>query len=300
MRIPRRYDRGVILAHAGSAHAGPWIWSAEPVQLAPVLLAATGYAWRVRTLSRRGRAVPRRRLAWFALAIALVLVALVSPLDYLGEERLLSMHMAQHLLLGDLAPLAFVLGLSGPLLRPVLALPVVGRLRILAHPLVALPLWVANLYVWHLPALYQGALEHDAVHALQHALFFGVGALMWAAVVEPLPGPAWFGTGSKFLYVVGVRLAGTVLANVFIWSAHPFYERYAEAPRLWGLSAAADQSVAGAIMLVEGSVVTLTALAWLFLRWASESELRQELVDAGHDPASVARAVRYGRAAVPS
>jgi cytochrome c oxidase assembly factor CtaG len=282
------------------AHAGPWVWSVEPLQLAPVVVAAAAYAQRARMLARRGRPVPGPRIAWFALGIALVLVSLVSPVDHLGEERLLTAHMAQHLLLGDLAPLAVVLGLSGPLLRPVLALPAVGRLRVLAHPLVALPLWALNLYVWHLPALYQGALEHDAVHALQHALFFGCGAFMWAAVVEPLPGPAWFGTGSKFLYVVAVRLAGTILANVFIWSAHPFYERYAEAPRTWGLSAAADQSVAGALMMVEGSVVTLAALAWLFLRWAQESELRQELVEAGHDPASVARAVRYGRAALPS
>ena len=114
--------------------------------------------------------------------------------------------MVQHVLLGDLAPLAFVAALTGPLLRPVLALPVIGKLRVLAHPLVALPIWAVNLYIWHLPALYEAALRHDSVHALEHVCFFTGGALMWAPVVEVLPGPAWFGTGTKLGYIVVVRL----------------------------------------------------------------------------------------------
>ena len=171
------------------------------------------------------------------------------------------------------------------MLRPVLALPVVGRLRVLAHPLVALPLWAANLYLWHLPVLYEAALRHDALHALEHACFFGFGVLMWAAVVEVVPGPAWFGTGWKLGYVVVVRLLETVLGNVFFWSGEPVYGTYARAERIWGIGPLADQGFAGGIMMVEGSLVTIAALAWLFLRLAKEGELRQELLERGLDRA---------------
>ena len=271
-------------------------WTLDPLQLAPLALAVVAYAMRFRTLARRATAVPRWKVASFVAFVLLAVLALASPLHELGEERLFSAHMIQHVVLGDLAALALVLSLSGPLLRPVLAVRAIDRLRILAHPLVALPLWTANLLAWHVPALYEGALRSEALHALEHVSFFTAGALMWAAVVEVLPGPAWFGTGAKLAYVVAVRLIETVVGNVFFWAGDPFYATYERAERAWGLSPAADQATAGAIMMIEGSVVTILALAWLFLRLGAEGELRQQLLERGLDPAQVRRAVRYGRA----
>jgi len=144
--------------------------------------------------------------------------------------------------------------------------------------------------------LYEAALRHDAVHALEHVCFFGFGALMWAPVIEVLPGPAWFGTGAKLGYIVVVRVVETILGNVFFWAGSVLYGTYERAERIWGLSALADQGTAGAIMMIEGSVVTIGALAWLFLRLGAEGELRQELLERGLDPRAVQRAVRYGRA----
>jgi cytochrome c oxidase assembly factor CtaG len=115
-------------------------------------------------------------------------------------------------------------------------------------------------------------------------------------VVEVLPGPMWFGTAAKFGYIVVVRVIETVLGNVFLWSGSVFYDPYAEAERTWGLSPLADQGIAGGVMMVEGSLVTLGALAWLFLRMWSEGERRQELLERGLDPRAVHRAVRFGRA----
>jgi putative membrane protein len=171
----------------------------------------------------------------------------------------------------------------------------VRALRFLAHPLVALPIWTVNLFLWHLPYLWEGALRHEAVHALEHACFFTAGAIMWSAVVEVLPGPEWFGTAAKMGYVAAVRTVSTILANVLLWAGTPFYDLYEQAHRPWGLSASADQGIAGGIMLVEGSLVTIGALAWLFLRLAQEGELRQQLLERGLDPRAVRRAVRYGR-----
>jgi putative membrane protein len=271
-------------------------WSFEPLQIVPALVVALLYARRVHTLRERGAPLPRWRVVCFGSGLALVLLALVSPIDAFGEEQFLFMHMAQHLLIGDLAPLLFVLGLTGPILRPVLALPAVGRLQVLAHPLVALPLWAANLYLWHLPGAYQAALHHDSIHAAQHVLFLACGGLMWASIFEVLPAPAWFGTGAKLGYTLAVRVLESILGNVFIWAGGVFYPFYRHSHDLWGISAHADQGIAGGVMMIEGSLVTMGVLVWLFLRMAQESELRQSLLEQGHDPRAVVRAVRYGRA----
>jgi cytochrome c oxidase assembly factor CtaG len=268
-------------------------WVLDPLQLAPIALVSVLFWRRSQTLRRRGTPLPARRAAFFWTGIALLLVALVSPVDDLAERHLFAFHMLQHVLLGDLAPLAFLAGVTGPVLRP--ALRYLHRLRPLSHPLVALPLWAVNLYLWHLPFLYEAALHHAAVHALEHACFFTGGLLMWAPVLEPLPAPEWFGSAAKLGYIVVVRLLTTVLANVFLWSGTVFYPFYS-GRGLWGVSALHDQGIAGAVMLIEGSLVTLAAIAWLFLRMWSEGELRQELLERGLDPRTVRRAVRYGRA----
>jgi cytochrome c oxidase assembly factor CtaG len=270
-------------------------WSLEPLQTFPLLLAPVLYARRASTLAMRGRPVPGLRQISFYFGVAIMLAAFISPIDTIGERNLFYVHMVQHLMLGDLGPLFIVLGLNRALLRPVLALPLVRHLRVLAHPLVAFPLWTLNLYLWHVPALYQSALHHSGVHALEHTGFFLSGAMMWAAAIEPLPGPAWFGTGWKSVYMLGVRVAGAVLANVFIWSDHVFYPAYAGGERDWGISPLSDQTIGGAIMFTEGGIVTLIAFALLFMRWQQESERRQQLLDRGVDPAVAARAARYSR-----
>ncbi len=271
-------------------------WNLDPLELVVVAAAGALYARRALTLARRGRAPSGARAAAFAGGLAVLLLALVSPVDTLGEERLFSVHMAQHLLLGDVAPLLVVLGLTGPLLRPLLALPVVGRLRALAHPLVALPLWAANFVAWHVPALFDAALRHDAVHALQHALFFVLGCFLWAALLEPLPGPAWFSAPWRIPYVLAMWLVMLVLSQVFLWVGRPLYAPYVHDPRTWGLSPLADQQAGGGVMLVESAFTMLPALVWVLLRVFREGEARQRLVDAGVAPAAAARSARYGRA----
>jgi putative membrane protein len=273
-----------------------------PLQLLPLFVAAILYARRSRTLSAEGRPVPAWRQICFAGGLALILAGLVSPLAHLGEELLLA-HMGQHLLIGDVATLLIVLGLTGPLLQPLLAIRAIDRLRVLAHPLVALPLWAINLYVWHVPALYQGALGGEPLHALQHVCFIGFGVLMWMPLVGPLPVPSWFGNVGRVGYAVGVRAAGMVLGNLFMWSGTVFYPDYAPGEAYWDISPLTDQSTAGVIMTAEGGLVTIGVLAWLFLRWAQQDTERQRLLDLAEsqgvalDEARAGRAVAAGRGA---
>ena len=201
-------------------------WTLDPLQLAPIALIAVAYAARARTLARRDQPVPGWRIALFSLGIVLLVLAVASPLAEVAEEELFSFHMAQHLLLGDLAPLCLLAGLTGPLLRPILALPGIMRARVFANPFVALPIWAANLVVWHVPFFYEAAIESSAVHAVEHVSFFAAGIVLWLPVLETLPAPEWFGTGPKLGFIVGVRLVATVIGNVFVWGGAPFYDVY--------------------------------------------------------------------------
>jgi putative membrane protein len=279
------------IAHVG----GP---AFEPLQLAALTLVATAYGFRALTLAQEGRAVPVWRAVCFASGMLLIAVAFLSPLDHIAGELFL-VHMTQHLLMGDLGALLIVLGLTGPLLQPLLANRWLGWLRHLVHPLVALPLWAVNLYLWHIPVLQDAALGSDPVHALQHACFIGFGVLMWMPLVGPLPQPQWFGIPAKIGYLVGVRFAGIVLGNVLMWSNSVFYSDYAAGEARWDLSAVTDQSVAGVIMMVEGGFVTLGVLAWLFFEWAKQDTERQRLLDLAEQrgvPLSDARAARAAAA----
>jgi putative membrane protein len=271
-------------------------WNLDPATLAIALFVSACYLRRVHTLARRGRRTALWRQAGFLLGIAVATLALVSPIDSLGDSRLLYAHMIQHLALGELAPLLILVGLSGPILRPILALPWMMRLRPLLNPLVALPIWAFNLYVWHFPALYESALHHEVVHVFMHACFFWTGMIMWGALLEPLPGPTWFGSGVKAAYVVLVRLLGCgILGNALIWIGSPLYPFYRPGERASGISPLADQQVAGAIMFVWGAFVTIFIFSWLFLRWTREAELRQSLLDVGTSPRVAGLAARYGR-----
>jgi len=270
-------------------------WTVEPVTLAVAVAASFAYWLRARTLAERGQPVPWWRVALFATGIALTVVAVASPVDAVGESDLFFLHMTQHLLLGDIVPMCLLAGLTGPLLQPLLAHLPVRRLRVLAIPYVALPIWALNLVIWFLPPLFDAAERHPAVHALFHVCLLTAGTIMWMPVFETLPAPEWFGTGAKLAYIVVVRMVGTVLANVLVWASEPFYEPYRGGGSHYGIGPLADQQLAGGIMLLYDSIVTLVAIAWLFLRMAHESEVRQQLLEQGLDERTVRRAVRYGR-----
>src|SRR3954463_11487134 len=156
-----------------------------PLEVLPLLLAAILYAKRSLTLADRGRPVPLWRQLCFAAGVLTMEAALVSPIAHLGEELVIA-HMVEHLLLGDVATLLLVLGLTGPLLQPILAIRFFDRLRVLAHPLVAFPLWALNFYVWHIPSLYDAAYAGAPVHALEQTCCIFSGSLMWMPVFGPL------------------------------------------------------------------------------------------------------------------
>src|SRR4051794_39642618 len=225
--------------------------------LALTFLAACLYAAAAVRVRRRRGTFSRVRALSFAAGLAVLLAGALMP-----DERF-SLHMTQHLLIGDIAPLLVVLGLTGPLLRPVLAIRALRALRVLAHPLVALPLWAIDLCVWHLTPLFDAALRHESLHALQHLLFFTCGALLWSALLELLPGPRWFRLPQRLGYLGVMWLVSLTLSQVFLWSSHPYY-----------YDSLNDQRAGGGIMLAEGSAVMLGVLVWLLWEALVRSEHR--------------------------
>lgn len=173
-------------------------------------------------------------------------------MNRIAETRLFSVHMGQHLVLLDLVPLLVALVLAS-------ATRLAG-----VHPLAAWLLWTTSLYAWHIPRLYDAALRHEALHVLEHVCFLGTGVLLWSAVLGSRP------VGWRLGCVAAAGLASAVLGNVFLWAGHAFYSPYAQAPRLWGLSSLTDQRLGGVVMLAEGSLVMLGAVAWIVLRSSTE------------------------------
>lgn len=265
-----------------------------------ILVAWLPYSRRTSTLAREGRAVPAWRRFCFGAGLLTLAGALSAPVDELSDQ-LLAAHMVEHLLIGDAASLLLVLGLTGPLLAPALRQPTLSRLRLLTHPAVALGLWAADFYVWHLPALYQAALRHEPVHGLEHACFLTFGLAVWMAILGPLPKPSWFGNAARLGYIVAVRLVGTIMGNVMVFSGSVLYPYYRAPDALHHIAPLTDQIIAGAMMMVEESFLTIGLFCWLFLKVAAENDERQRLVDTASrlgvplDERRAARAVAAGR-----
>jgi putative membrane protein len=244
--------------------------------------------------------VPGWRQACYAAGLLVLALALSPPVGKLSDQLLVA-HMAEHLMIGDIAALLLVLGFTGPLLAPLLRNRFIGRLRVLTHPVVAVTVWAVNFYLWHLPVLYQAALRHDVIHALEHATFLIFGIAVWMGLLGPLPKPQWFGNGARLAYIVVVRLIGTVLANAMIFAGTVWYPYYGPGDAHWHISAMADQISAAGLMMVEESLLTIGLFCWLFLKVARENDERQRLLDYAAsqgvelDERRAARAVAAGR-----
>ena len=226
-----------------------------------------------------------------------MVLAVASPIDAVGESDLFFLHMTQHLLLGDIVPMCLLAGLTGPLLQPLLARLPVKRAARPRDPVRRTPDLGAQPR--RSGSCRRSSTRQSAtpsIHIVFHLCLLTAGTIMWLPVFETLPAPEWFGTGAKLAYIVAVRMVGTVLANVLVWASAPVLRAVQERRlALRDRPARATSSSPAAIMLLYDSLLTLVAIAWLFLRMAQEGEVRQQLIERGLDERAVRRAVRYGR-----
>jgi putative membrane protein len=256
----------------------------DPGALVLVATAEGLYLRALRVLGGRGVTVPRGQVALWHLGIALWIVGFFSPIHALSED-LLSAHMAQHLLIADLAAPLLLAGARNPVLafllpRPALVTlarsgPLRRAFRWLRQPLVAVPVYVLVLYSWHFSIFFQAAVRHPVVHALQHMSFVAIGVLVWWSALEPkrrrLRGELW-----KVPYMIGARFAGMFLGMSFVLIRVPVYTGvYGSGDRGHGLSALADQQLAGGLMVTVDILIMVYALCFFFFRAAQDADRDQ-------------------------
>jgi putative copper resistance protein D len=250
----------------------------DPVLISLLLLASGLYVRALRILrGRRLRVSAWQQAAWW-IGIALLTVAMLGPPDAY-EHRLLSAHMAQHLLLGDVAAPFLLLGMRTPMLlfylpRPALVL--VARRRwlrrafaVLRRPLVALPLYVLTIYVWHISLLFEGGLKHPLLHALQHEAFLVANLLLWWPVIEPMRrrmgGQLW-----KIGYIFAARMSTMFLGMMFVFARGILYADVDGRGMREGIGAHSDQRTAGGLMMTLDIVMMVVAVSWFF--WLASRE----------------------------
>ncbi|MDQ6841668.1 MAG: cytochrome c oxidase assembly protein [Actinomycetota bacterium] len=250
-------------------------WSVEPAVVLAVLALAALYLKGWRRARRAGEPHPpgAGRLVLFGCGLLTIAVALISPLDGFSYQ-LMVMHMVQHILLLDVAPILLILGLTKGLLRPMTRRlqTVERRAGLLAHPAFAVLAYAGFMWLWHLPPMYDAALRNANVHALEHICFAFAGGLYWWHVLSPIRSRMRIGGLGPIVYMSSTKLLVGALGIVLAFAPDSLYPFYQHLPRYWGLSAGEDQSLAGLAMALEQSIVMGIALVVLFVQMLGESE----------------------------
>jgi cytochrome c oxidase assembly factor CtaG len=233
----------------------PNTWSLHWSVLVAIGLLVAAYVW----AQRRWPADTPRRVA-FDLAVVLLLAVYVTPLHTIALHYLLSAHLLQNVVTAEWAPGLVVVAVAPSLVRELERFRI---LRALTHPLVALPLWLATYFVWHVPAIYDAALRRpDSLLHVEHVTYFAAGLLMWWPVVH-----GRYSDGVKALYLFGAFVLASPLGLLLALLPRPVYDFYEDAPQLWGLSDLMDQQIAGVTMAVEQAIVFFAVFAWYFTRF---------------------------------
>ena len=207
-----------------------------------------------------------RRHAAFDLGVILLLAVYLTPIETIALHYLLSLHLLQNVVTAEWAPGLMVFGIAPTLARELAQLKIV---RLSTHPLVSLPLWLGTYFVWHVPVVYDAALQHQSslLH-VEHLTYLVAGGLMWWPVVH-----GRYSDGLKALYLFAAFVLAAPLGLLLALLPHPIYDFYKDAPQLWGLSDLTDQEIAGVTMAVEQAIVFFAIFAYYFSRFLRTEQI---------------------------
>jgi cytochrome c oxidase assembly factor CtaG len=264
-------------------------WSVDPGDAIGLIVAALAYAALVARARRLGGRVGPGHLVPFCLGWVALALALLSPLDPIGDEWLLCAHVGQHMLLGQVAPVLMVLGLRAPVVplgMPPRALRLIaGRGRVartrgaLLRPWVMVIVWGAVTVGWMVPPVFDYASAHDTIHAIEHGTQFWAGMGLWWLVIDPMPSARRRAQMRRLSYLVASDVIMAVVSTPLTWLGDAFYPRYADAPRAFGLSAVADQEITGASMTMITMIVLAIAVGMVIIDILGREEEADRLVE---------------------
>jgi putative membrane protein len=272
------------------SHVPGWgSWTFNPLVILALGLAAWLYMRAYRRAASKSNAIGAGHWIPYMCGLLVLAVALLSPLNLIGDSYLLSAHMAQHVLLSDVAPALLILGLRRPLLplglsrEALLTVAPGGRfgrlLGRLTSPWLAIPLWALATWVWALPSVFDFAAQHSVVHAFEHATLFYTGLALWWLIVDPLPRARLRPGGERLALLGFTRLASAAVCVPLTWLTATEYPLYASAPRAFGISAINDQRLAGAGMCFVEFLVFGVAFAAVFLSMLGRSEANAAMAE---------------------
>lgn len=265
-------------------------WDFHPTVVIGCLL-----LWAIYLIPVRGKF--NRKTINYSLGVLVIFLALVSPVDDLGDDYLFSAHMLQHMMLGMIAPVLLVAGIPTSFVKAWFKVPLVARLeKIFSYPPLTLIVANATFWVWHLPYLYNLTLANETVHIFEHLLFLITGVMLWWPVFKPIP-EGRLRPMPAIVYMAISAFISTILGIIFTISDTPYYEGYAHpddelgALKLiredWGLTQLADQKLGGAIMWEPAGAIFLWAIMVVMIEWFREdSELKgpKHNVETDNDP----------------
>lgn len=227
-----------------------------------------------------------RKTVFYSLGILVLLLALISPIDRIGEDYLFSVHMVQHIMLGVIVPLMLVAGIPASFVDAWLKLPLAeGMERFVSYPIVALSCANATFWIWHLPVLYNLTLENETVHIFEHLTFLVTGTILWWPVFKPINRDK-LAPLHAVLYLAIAAFLNSILGILFTISDTTYYACYVHpndelgALKLiredWGLTQLADQKLGGAVMWEPSGAVFLMAMMVVMVGWFKDES------EAGH------------------
>ena len=261
-----------ILTNSESANLFSWTWA--PSVLIGFGVWTIAYVFLTRTKHRldseKSRPTPWQQIS-FHTATLVAIIALISPLDHLGDDYLFSAHMVQHLLLMFISAPLWLIGTPGWLLESLVPSWLHNFAYWLTRPLTAYIIFALSMTGWHVPLFYNLALEHDWIHISEHLNYMVAAVIGWWPIAGPkvsyAPKPA---PPLRMIYNFLLLLPFTALAAALTFSEMPFYPYYTSAPRILGLSVLADQQLGGLIMWVPTHMIFLLTISIVFFQWFEE------------------------------
>jgi putative membrane protein len=242
-------------------------WHLHPDVWAVCIALAVGWSW---ATHKWGAPTRRQAISWWS-GFGLIFLFSQWPVHDLAEKRLFSVHMTQHLVFSLIAVPLMLLGLPRPVLRELVA-PILGVVRRLARPLVATLLFNAIIVLTHIPLVVGWTVQSELLHFIAHTILVAAAGIMWLVALSPLAEVPRVADPARMVYLFGQSIVPTVPASFLTFATLPLYAVYAEAPRVWNISAVADQQLAGAVMKIGGGAALWATIVVMFFRWSRGQE----------------------------
>ncbi len=254
-------------------------WNLDPVLLAALLALLGGYLAIIGPLRERfalGETVSRRKVILFVSGWLVLALSVLSPLDTIGRRYLFTASVAQLLLITSLAAPLLLAGLPEGLIARLLPTRALQQMtRGFAFAFAAIVIFNGVLLIWQIGPLFEASLQNDGAHNLRLLTLLVAGIINWWPLLTPLDKHTRFASPFQIFYIAAESVPLDLFGLVCIFVGYVFYPTYANAPRLFGLSAMADQALAGGMLAIPNNIFDFIIMSVIFFGWIERADRAQ-------------------------